>query len=264
MSFESIVLFRVMQLRRRHRYAGVRKLQKMLADSVYGLPLKIGRDRLFRILRDNGLLSELKKKFKHTTLGRHPFPVCPNLVKELEINQVNQVWVSDITYLRLPRGRFCYLFLVSDYFSRKILGFALKESLSASGALEALKAACQSAKPPAGVIHHSDHGIQYCSKEYTDLLAQLRFRTSMTSDQHCYDNAVAERINGILKQEFGLGNTLPNLTATQKLLADGIKLYNAERLHISLGYKTPDQVFERRKMSRNEIKSEFKQKLVNL
>lgn len=239
-------------------------MQLMLADPVYGLPVQIGRDRLFRLLKDRHLLSELKQKYKRTTLGKHPFPVCPNLLKGLQVSHINQVWVSDITYLRLSKGRFCYLFLVSDYFSRKILGSALKDSLSASGALEALKEACKSAKPLPGVIHHSDHGIQYCCNEYTDLLAQLEFKTSLTSDNHCYDNAVAERINGILKQEFGLGNILPSLGASQKLLTDGIKLYNAERLHVSLGYKTPDQVFYRVKNLKLQAANESILKTVNL
>lgn len=264
MSFESMVQFRVLQMRRRHRYAGGRKLQRMLADPAYGLPLQIGRDRLFRLLKERHLQSELKQKYKRTTLGKHPFPVCPNLLKGLQVSRINQVWVSDITYLKLAKGRFCYLFLVSDYFSRKILGSALKDSLSAAGALEALKAACKSAKPLAGVIHHSDHGIQYCCREYTDLLAQLEFKTSMTSDNHCYDNAVAERINGILKQEFGLGSILPDLEVSLKLLNDGIKLYNTERLHYSLGYKTPSQVFNLHQTTLQNQKSESELKTVNL
>jgi len=243
MNFENIVLFRVRQLRRRHRYDGVRKLQKMLSDPVYGLPVRIGRDRLFRLLKENHQLSELKKRFRHTTAGKHSFPVRANLLKGLKVNCVNQVWVSDITYLRLSKGKFCYLFLVTDYFSRKILGFALKETLAAEGALEALNSAYRLAKPAAGLIHHSDHGIQYCCKEYTDLLKKLDIKASMTSDRHCYDNAVAERINGILKQEFGLGRVLPSLEASRKLLRNGINLYNSERLHASLGYKTPNHVF---------------------
>jgi putative transposase len=264
MNYERMVLFRVLQLRRRQRYVGGRKLQKMLADPAYGLPLNIGRDSLFKLLKKYHQLSELKKKYRCTTAGKPCFSVHPNLLQGLEVNRVNQVWVSDITYLRLSQGRFCYLFLVSDYFSRKILGFALQASLSATGALDALKAAYQSARPPVGVIHHSDHGIQYCCKEYTDLLAQLEIRTSMTSDHHCYDNAVAERINGILKQEFGLGNRLPGIEAARKLLTDGIKLYNAERLHCSLGYKTPNYVFDLCKASTNEVETTINRKIVNL
>lgn len=243
MKFNIMVLYRILQLRRRHRYAGGRKLQLMLANPDYGLPLNIGRDRLFSLLRDHNLLSELKRKYRCFTNSKHNLPVYPNLLNSIKVSKVNQVWVCDITYIKLQKGKFCYLFLVSDYFSRKILGSVLRESLSAAGALDALQAAYKSAKQPAGVIHHSDHGIQYCCREYTELLDKMKFRKSMTSELHCYDNSVAERINGILKQEFGLGATLPNLEAAQKLLKDGIKLYNCERLHVSLVYKTPDYVY---------------------
>lgn len=264
MKFESLVLFRILQLRRRQRYAGGRKLQLMLADPAYGLPLNIGRDRLFRLLSDHHLLSELKQKYKCTSHSKHSLPVYPNLLKGVRVNRVNQVWISDITYLRLPKGRFCYLFLVSDYFSRRILGFALKESLSATGALEALKHAYKTTQRPAGVIHHSDHGIQYCCKEYTDLLAKLNFKTSMTSELHCYDNSVAERINGILKQEFGLGNILPDLEAARLLLTNGVKIYNSERLHTNLGFKTPDHVYVMKNTSLKFDKISNHQEIVNL
>jgi len=264
MSFESMVLFRVSQLRRRHRYAGVRKLQKMLADPAYGLPLKIGRDRLLKLLREHDQLSELRKRCKHASTGNSTFPDHPNLLSEIQVSRINQVWVSDITYVRLAGGKFCYLFLVRDYYSRKILGFALTATLSAAGALAALIMAIKTAKPEPGLIHHSDHGIQYCCKEYTDLLAKFNFKVSLTSEQHCYDNAVAERINGILKQEFGLGSLLPNLETALKLLNDGIKIYNNERLHASLGYKTPDYVYNMAQEISDFPAKNFTPKTVNL
>jgi len=160
-----------------------------------------------------------------------------------DIRQINQVWVSDITFIHLTKGKFCYLFLVTDYRSRKIMGYALKPSLSAEGALEALEMSIKYGKPSAGFIHHSDHGIQYCCKEYISKLQSHAAQISMTGENHCYDNAVAERVNGILKQEFGLGAYLPDIEAAKRLTDEGIRLYNSVRLHLSLGYRTPDHTY---------------------
>lgn len=244
MNRNEIILHRVRELRRRHRYAGALKLQKLLADPANGLPVQIGRDSLLNLLRDNGLLSELHKKYIHTSDSKHDFQLYPNLLKELRINAVNQAWVADITYLRLAEGKFCYLFLVTDYFSRKIIGYSLRKTLEAEGAVDALQTALLFAKPAAGFIHHSDHGIQYCCAKYTDLVLKHQGQISMTGENHCYDNAVAERINGILKYEFGLGSTLASFEAAKRLAEDGINIYNTERLHASLGYKTPDYTFK--------------------
>jgi len=236
----------------RQSYAGVRKLQKMLVSPDYGLPIKIGRDRLLDLLRKCNQLSKLSKRFKKTTLSKHQFHIYPNLIKDPNVNAVNEVWVSDITYILLPNGKFCYLFLVSDLFSRKIIGYALKKSLASEGAEEALRKALNFAKPQSGFIHHSDHGIQYCCKKYIAALEKEGARVSMTGDNHCYDNAVAERINGILKQEYGLGQELPSFEAAHLLVTDGIKIYNSERLHTSLGYKTPDKTYE---LSKKNLKA---------
>jgi len=224
-------------------YVGVRKLCQMLKAGIFGLPVKIGRDHLFNLLRDNNMLSTLHKRYRKTTNSKHNLSSYPNLLKEASVSQAAQAFVSDITYIRLSGGKFCYLFLVSDYYSRKILGHALKNSLSTEGALEALKMAIRIAKPSSGFIHHSDHGIQYCCKEYIALLQDNGAQISMTGKDHCYDNAVAERINGILKQEFGLGKELPDLAAANKLANEGINLYNDVRLHVSLSYNTPNKVY---------------------
>jgi len=223
---------------------GGKKIHKMIANPFYGLPLEIGRDRLFKILRDNNLLIKRKKSYHQTTNSKHNLPNYPNLLKSMEISYVNQVWVCDITYLQLPKGKFCYLFLVTDYFSRKIIGYTLKNSLSADGAIEALKMAIRHAKPAAGFIHHSDHGVQYCCKAYTDLLQKHQAQISMTGENHCYDNAVAERVNGILKQEFGLGSMLASIDAALSLTRQAVILYNTIRLHTSHGYLTPETIYQ--------------------
>jgi len=232
------------QIRSRQTKIGARKLQKMLADPRYGLPVNIGRDSLFRLLRKYGKLSKLHKRYKKTTNSFHQFHIYPNMVKDLNVQYANQVWVSDITYIKIAKGKFCYLFLVTDLYSRKILGYAIKETLASEGAEEALQMALKFAKPKAGLIHHSDHGIQYCSKSYVALLQKHGALISMTGDKHCYDNAVAERVNGILKQEYGLGEVLPNYNAASLLSKDGIHIYNSERLHIAIGYRTPDEMYD--------------------
>jgi len=230
---------------------GVRKLQRMMLKSEYGLPVEISRDRLFKLLGDNDLLVKRKKRYHQTTNSRHSLPSYPNLLKELDVRHVNQVWVSDITYVKLPQGKFCYLFLITDYFSRKIIGYALKSTLSSDGAIEVLKKALKNAKPSSGFIHHSDHGVQYCNKAYTALLHKHKAQISMTGVNHCYDNAVAERVNGILKQEFGLGSTIASFEAAHKLTRQAIYLYNSVRLHTSHGYHTPDAVFHDKALPEN-------------
>lgn len=235
-----MVLQLVNQIRSRHTRVGTRKLQKMLANPNNWLPINIGRDRLFTLLKQHNQLSKLHKRFKKTTDSQHRLQVFPNLIKDLKVTRANQVWVSDITYLRVGKGKFSYLFLVSDLYSRKILGYALKESLAVEGAEEALRMALRFAKPKAGFIHHSDHGVQYCSKSYLSMLNKRGALISMTGANHCYDNAVAERINGILKYEYGLAAVLPSHDAAMKLSINSIDIYNSERLHESLGYHTPD------------------------
>lgn len=242
--FETMVLQTVKEIRSILPYVGTRKLCQMLKEGSFGIPIEIGRDHLFNLLRDNGMLSHLRKRYSRTTNSKHKLPSYPNMLKEASISRVNQVLVCDITYILLSGGKFCYLFLVTDYYSRKILGYALKTSLCSDGAIETLKMALRTSKPSPGFIHHSDHGIQYCCKEYIALLQKNGAKISMTGKDHCYDNAVAERINGILKQEFGLGKELLDFAAAKKLTDEGIKLYNTVRLHASLNYHTPNDMYD--------------------
>lgn len=239
-----MIVMLINQIRARQPNVGGRKLHQMLADPAYGLPVNIGRDKLFRLLKERNMQSKLYRRFKKTTNSNHKLPVYPNLIKGMKIQAANQVWVSDITYIRLVPNKFCYLFLVSDLFSRKVLGYAVKPTLSTEGAEEALQMALAYAKPKAGFIHHSDHGVQYCSKNYVTLLERHGAVISMTGPDRCYDNAVAERINGILKQEFGLGATFPNIKAVWLLAVDSINIYNNERLHFSLDLQTPSNIYE--------------------
>ncbi len=222
---------------------GVRKLHKDLSDTFIRANLKIGRDRLFGILREHGMLVKRKKASCKTTNSYHRFHKYNNLIKDMEISAPNQVWVSDITYIRTIKG-FCYLALITDLYSRKIIGYDLSDSLELAGCQRALQKALWQAKPKAGLIHHSDRGIQYCSNQYTNELLKRKIKISMTEEKHCYENAVAERVNGILKDEFYLDQCFFNTKHAKLAAKSAIKLYNNKRLHLSLGYKTPNMVFE--------------------
>lgn len=219
---------------------GTRKLVKMIKPSLAQQDLKIGRDSLFNVLRSNNLLVKRKKNTYKTTNSYHRFYKYNNLIKDIQITKPNQVWVSDITYIRTVNG-FSYLALITDLFSRKIIGFDLSDSLELTGCLRALKMALKT--KPTNLIHHSDRGIQYCSKYYVNQLEKNNVKISMTEENHCYENAVAERVNGILKDEFFLDQTFASTKHAKIATENAISIYNNKRLHLSLNYKTPDKVF---------------------
>lgn len=220
---------------------GTRKLMKSLKTDFKKSNLKIGRDQLFKILRKNRLLVKRKKYSSRTTNSYHRFYKYKNSIKGVKINRPNQVWASDITYIRTIKG-FCYLALITDMYSRKIVGFDLSDSLELKGCVRALNKAIYNAKNIKGLTHHSDRGIQYCSNIYTQILKRKKIEISMTEENHCYENAMAERVNGILKDEFYLDQTFTSLTQAKTAAKNAIKLYNNKRLHLSLDYKTPNYV----------------------
>jgi len=202
---------------------GTRKLHSTLSDDFSEANLKIGRDRLFDILRAKNMLVKRKRAYAKTTNSYHHFHKYNNLIKELEITAPNQVWVADITYIRTVKG-FCYLALITDLYSRKIVGHDLSDSLELGGCQRALKKALWHARPAAGLIHHSDRGVQYCSHLYVNELKRKGIKISMTEENHCYENAVAERVNGILKN-FTLTNAsfrTSMLNVLQKMLLNYI------------------------------------------
>lgn len=235
------VLVEVREIRKELPKLGGLKLHKML--SKMQLPeLKIGRDYLFALLGKNGLLQKRRRKFTRTS-DSGPKPVThPNLLAGKTIEKPNQAWVTDMTYLNTCSG-FAYLYLITDKFSRRILSHVVTNSLKAKYACIALEKAIQTVPATEGIIHHSDHGSQYCSNEYQKILFENKMLCSMTGPARCYDNPVAERLNGILKQEFGISKVLPSVKIAQELVLDAITIYNSKRLHKSLGYKTPDDVY---------------------
>jgi putative transposase len=222
---------------------GTRKLHKELNYTFQKSGLKVGRDRLFDILRGNDMLVKRKKASFKTTNSYHHFYKYNNLVKSMEVTRPNQVWVSDITYIRTVKG-FCYLALITDMYSRKIVGYDISDSLELTGCLRALQKALRQARPAVGLVHHSDRGIQYCSKEYVAELKKRDIRISMTEENHCYENAIAERVNGILKDEFYLDQCFVSTYNASVATKNAIDIYNNKRLHLSLGYKTPNMVYE--------------------
>jgi len=174
----------------------------------------------------------------HTTQSWHRFRKHPNRIKDLEITRPNQVFVADITYVDTLEG-FCYLFLITDLYSRNIVGYDLSQSLAIEGCQRALKRALEGVSEPERLIHHSDRGIQYCSHGYVRILETHNVQISMTEENHVYENAVAERVNGILKTEFLLGEKLQSFEVAKELVEAAIRTYNEQRLHMAIDYQTP-------------------------
>ena len=232
---------------------GGRKLYFLLKDQLS--LLKVGRDKLFRILRANHMLIEPKRRYHITTDSHHRFRKHKNLVSTLEIEMPDAVWVSDITYVG-NRTNPSYLALVTDAYSKKIVGYNVSKSLSADGALKALEMAMANRKVRNyPLIHHSDRGLQYCSNDYQKLLKDNRIRPSMTEKYDPYENAIAERINGVLKQEFDVARKIKDFNIKEKLIQDAIKIYNTVRPHLSNHMLTPVQMHNQNKLKRKQYKS---------
>lgn len=239
---EQAVLIRakVLEIRARQPRVGARKLQRHLGNCG----ISVGRDDLLGLLRQWDLLVKPKRNYKRTTNSQHPMKKHKNLIRDTNPSRPNQIYVADITYLNTWEG-YGYLFLITDMFSRKIVGHTLSQSLAFEGAYSALHMAlAQRQDPHAPLIHHSDRGLQYCHHEYVGLLCDHNAQSSMTEQDHVYENALAERVNGILKTEFLLNSSLPSFLEAQKQVRESIDIYNKERLHTSLGYQTPEKVHQ--------------------
>jgi len=237
---EQLLLKEIRQIRHKQPRIGGRKLYKELKAFMISIGLHLGRDRFFDFLRANGLLIERRRKYVYTTDSRHHLRTYRNLIRDMELTAPNQVYVADITYIRTLQG-FCYLSLLTDAYSRKIVGYKLSHSLSIEGSLAALKMALKQSNNLTGLIHHSDRGVQYCSYDYTRLLKNNDISISMTEQNHVYENALAERVNGILKDEFLLGETLQSYEVAQKMVKQAVNIYNYERPHMSIDYDKPAQ-----------------------
>lgn len=217
------------------------KLHSILREELDAEGIHLGRDRFFAVLRRQALLLEPLPKAPRTTNSTHSLPVFTNLIKDMELTGPNQVWISDITYIR-TREDFLYLSLITDKYSRKIVGYHLGATLETNDTLRALRMAL--GKLPEGVkpIHHSDRGCQYCSHDYVNELKDHGLKVSMTEEDHCAENAQAERVNGILKQEYFLNYEFRSAEQAQRAVAEAVCLYNTRRPHRSLALRTPEQI----------------------
>ena len=242
---EKIEKHRVLELvkeeRQLHSRIGVRKLLVLIGPKLKSEGIYLGRDRLFDLLREKDLLIERKRRKWVTTDSRHSRPVYPNLLMDCELTTAHQGWVSDLTYLQTLEGTL-YLSLITDAYTRKIVGWHVSPHLDTRGCIQALKKALK--QLPAGVhpIHHSDRGCQYASRAYTRILKKRNCLISMTEENHCYENSKAERVNGILKHEYGLKRKWKTKSQLKKAVQQAIWLYNEKRPHMSLGYRTPQEV----------------------
>ena len=223
---------------------GTRKLQHLIAPQLQQNGLKIGRDGLFRLLRDHDLLIKPRRRYVQTTMSKHWLRKWPNIVKGKELSRPDEVWFSDITYLKTEEGT-CYLNLVTDGFSRKIVGYALDDTMATDAMIGALNMAiAQRRNKGLETIHHSDRGLQYCSKEYVTTTNNNNILLSMTENGDPYENALAERMNRTLKEEFGLDQIIKSKALLRALVAESIHLYNQKRPHLALGMRTPEQVHQ--------------------
>ena len=236
----------VQQKRLRQPRIGTRKLHYLLRVPFRERNIKLGRDGLFDLLRAARLLVATKRAYHKTTDSHHRFRKHPNLLKDgpqkVVATRPEEVWVADITYIP-TREKFAYLSLVTDAYSRRIMGYHVHNSLQTEEVSRALKMAIKGRKTRTKLIHHSDRGIQYCSSYYQRIHEKHEITCSMTDGYDCYQNALAERVNGILKNEFLL-QTPGNLEEAAKMIKESIHVYNHERPHLALEYKTPDAVHQ--------------------
>ncbi len=222
--------------------SGTRTLLDIMSYSLKNRGIAIGRDKLFEILREEQLLVRRRKRHFYTTDSKHRFRKYPNIAKDLKLTKPEQLWVSDITYIKSKEGPL-YLSLITDAFSRKIMGYHLADHLKATGPIEALKMALKNRiYPTEKLMHHSDKGIQYCCDDYVKLLTDNEIAISMTSKYDPYENAKAERVNETIKCEFELDEILPDIPFAKREIKKTIEVYNNLRPHQSCYMNTPEQM----------------------
>lgn len=240
---------------------GGRKIHYLLSDKLQDEGIAIGRDKLFDFLRTENLLSYKRKKYHKTTNSKHWMRKYPNKIKDIDITRPEQVWVADITYLQVKKKHY-YLHLITDAYSKKIMGYQLANNMMTIETLKALEKSLNKRIYNEKLIHHSDRGLQYCSREYTQKLKSSAIEISMTENSDPYENAVAERVNGILKDEFGMDSDFENFHSMEKQLKESIAIYNEIRPHLSINLKTPNQAHKQQKIKLKTYKKEKGSKLV--
>lgn len=258
---QELVLDQVKKIRRIHPVIGGRKLYAILQPFLLEHQVKIGRDALFDLLAAHSLLVRKKKRRVYTTQSFHWLRKYPNCIKELVPCRTNEVWVSDITYYKTQNG-FVYISFITDAYSRKIIGYHAAGTLEAAHTLSALKMAIASAKESLnGLIHHSDRGIQYCSHEYVKLLQDNQIMISMTENGDPLENAIAERVNGILKEEYLNHYSLTDIEEVREILKSSVNKYNTLRPHMSCNMLTPSDVYMNNLPTERNWKNYYKKKI---
>ena len=230
----------IQKIRKNQSRVGTRKIYLDIIDELKAHGIKMGRDALFDFMRTHRLLVRKTKRYHITTDSKHGFYKSPNRIKDFTPTRAEQAFVTDITYVMIQNDH-AYLALVTDIYSKKIMGYKLDTNMRATLVVDALKMALDRRSHDRGeIIHHSDRGIQYCCPQFADFAQQNNVLLSTTQQYDPYENAVAERVNGILKYEFGLIKTLPNLAIAQKMVKQAVETYNSKRRHYSLEMQTPD------------------------
>lgn len=248
-----LVVDMVLEIRQQMPRIGSKKLYYLLRQDLK--TLKIGRDKFIDILRANHLLILPKRSYHITTNSHHRFRKYTNQIIDLEINKPEQVWVSDITYIG-KRDQPCYLSLITDAYSKKIVGYNVSDNLNTESSLVALRLAIKQRKNKDLIlIHHSDRGLQYCANEYQKVLSKNRIKPSMTQNSDPYENAVAERINGILKQEFNIDKYNKDLLIMKQIIKETVEIYNEKRPHYSNHMLTPNQMHQQNTLKMKTYKS---------
>ena len=241
---------------------GARKLHDLLQPFMLEHSIKMGRDALFDLLAANQLLVKKRKRKVQTTYSNHWLRKYPNLIRDFIPKAINQLWVSDITYWKIHTGEHLYISLITDAWSRKIVGYHVAETMEAIQSIQALQmalAALDGAAVPLQLTHHSDRGMQYCSGKYVKLLQDNGIRISMTENGDPLENAIAERVNGIIKEEYLNHYQTANLQEAKKQLQKAISLYNNDRPHMSIGNLTPDKLHNHQKLNHQRLwKNYFK------
>lgn len=258
---EDLVLKEVISIRKSHKRMGTRKLYEKLHPFMLEHQIKMGRDALFDLLSSNHLLVRKRKRRIQTTQSFHWLRKYPNLIRDFIPSGPNQLWVSDITYWKINGGH-VYISFITDAYSHKIVGFHVAQTLEAVESVQALKMALSGFfRKPDGhfqLVHHSDRGVQYCSYEYVKLLQDNNIKISMTENGDPLENALAERLNGILKDEYLIDSRATTIEEAKKVLARAVRLYNEDRPHMSIGNQYPSEVHEQKTQTKRLWKNYYK------
>jgi transposase InsO family protein len=261
---ENLIVNKVQELRKDHPKMGGKKLYYLIKPEIKKAAMNIGRDKFFKILAINNLLIKNHRKQIRTTYSFHWLRKYKNLIKDKTAERKNEIWVSDLTYWNIGK-RFLYLHFITDVYSKKIVGYSVSETMKVNDIMPSLEMALSKRKNIGNsLIHHSDRGIQYCSKLYTEMLKSYNIEISMTEKGDPLENPLAERINGIMKEEYLKNIKIENITKARKELSRAVELYNNNRPHLSCNYHTPNEVYEGEKVPKIVWKNYYKNTTVNL